>query len=122
VDKKRIAALMAVLYYVRGEKERERFLSERLVKPYSMASRWAMYGRRTIMQRRSRVQSGRPGNHLPIPLVKDTVSCKSYCPTRVRNLVISTDSLLVHGRVYRNCVNTSQSGRSRRSRRKKSLR
>jgi len=99
VEGKRIAALAGVLYYLQAERDKQHFLEERLVKPYSMVNRWSMYGRRTIMQLRNRAQRRALNNHVALPFVKEKVSSRGYCPFRVRNLVVSQDRLMAQGRV-----------------------
>jgi hypothetical protein len=101
LDSKRIAALAGVLYYLQAERDKQRYLEERFVKPYSMVNRWSMYGRRTIMQLRNRAQRRILDNHLALPFVKEGVSYRCHCPLRVKNLVVSHDRLLTQGRVRR---------------------
>jgi len=101
LDNKQVAALAGVLYYLQMEREKQLFLNERLVRPYSMVNRWSMYGRRTIMNLRNRAQRRALNNHSPLPFIKDTVSCKVHCPLRVRNLVFSQERLLTQGRMRR---------------------
>ena len=101
MESKRIAALTGVLYFRQAERDKQHFLEERLVKPYSMVNRWSMYGRRTIMQLRNRVQRRALNNHVALPFVKEGVSSRGYCPFRVRNLVVSQDRLMAQGRVRR---------------------
>ncbi len=97
LDKKQMAALAGVIHYLKAEKKR--LLDKRNLKPYCLANRWSMYGRRTIMQLRSRVQRGIPSKHMPLPFVSAPVSSKGTFPHRVKNLVISRNRLVSQARI-----------------------
>ena len=99
MENNHIAALAGVLYYLQTERDKQRYLEERFVKPYCMVNRWSMYGRRTIMQLRHRAQRRILDNHLSLPFVKEGVSYRGRGPHRAKNLVVSHDRLLNQGRV-----------------------
>ena len=98
MDSKRIAALAGVLNYLQAERDKQRYLEERLVRPYSMLNRWSMYGRRTIMQLRNRAQRRILDNHLALSFAKEGAWYRGHCPLRARNLVAPHDRLLNQGR------------------------
>ena len=99
LDKRQIAALAAVLHYLKTEDAKNRLLQERQVKPYSMVNRWSVYGRRTIMQLRCRTQRRISNNHMPLPFVKDPVLHGGSFPHRIKNLVITQNRLISQARI-----------------------
>lgn len=88
LDKKRIAALAGVLYYLK-DKEKKRLNSVSLREPHSMGNRWALYGRQRIMQMRSLVQKRKSIKHIPLPLFINVYATKKRLSLhRVQNRVI----------------------------------
>ena len=100
MDKKPIAALVGVWYYLR-EEERKRLFETSNIKPYSMINRWAIYGRQTIMQLRKSVQGRLLNNHMPLSFLTVTVPVKGVTQYRVRNLVITRNRIKTQARIQR---------------------
>ncbi len=100
MDKKQMAALIGVWYFLR-EEERIRFYQASQIKPYSMINRWALYGRQTIMQLRKSVQGRLLNNHMPLSFFTQTVPDKRITQYRVRNLVITQNRIKTQARIQR---------------------
>jgi hypothetical protein len=100
LDKKQIAALVGVWYYLR-EEERKRIFEASNIKPYSMMNRWAIYGRQTIMQLRKSVQGRLLNNHMPLSFLTVTVPVKGVAQYRVRNVVITRNRIKTQARIQR---------------------
>ena len=100
MDKKQIAALVGVWYYLR-EEERKRLYEASQIKPYSMINRWVIYGRQTIMQLRKSVQGRLLNNHMSLSFFAVTVPDKGITQYRVRNLVITRNRIKTQARIRR---------------------
>ena len=100
MDKKQMAALVGVWYYLKDE-ERKRLFEASQIKPYSMINRWAIYGHQTIMQLRKSVQGRLLNNHMPLPFFTATVPYKGITQYRVRNLVITRNRIKTQARIQR---------------------
>ena len=107
MDRRQVAALAAVVHYLKAEDAKNRLLQERQVRPYSMVNRWSVYGRRTIMQLRYRTQRRISSNHMLVPFVKDSVLNKGPFPHRIKNLVITQNRLISQARIRKAQDNTN---------------
>jgi len=100
VNRKQIAAITGVLYYLQDEKRR--LLNQVSIMPYSMINRWSMYGRQTIMKLRTRAQLRILGAGMHLPFLNQTTwnNGKLDLPLhRIKNLADSQNRLKTQAQI-----------------------
>jgi hypothetical protein len=88
LDKRQIAAVTGVLYYLQRE-AKVRAKEHALPSLYTLSGRWATYGRKTIMHLRSRVQRRVMNTNMPLPFVNVSVSGRGFALQRLKNMAIT---------------------------------
>jgi len=105
LDKKQIAALTAVLLYLRQETEIRNEERSR-TSPYTLSGRWTIYGRQTIMHMRSRVQRRIVSSHIPLPFISKSVTRRGILLYRVKNLIFNSSRLKSERKASRQIIGT----------------
>ena len=92
MDKKQIAAVSAVMLFLKQESSK-RGQERSRPSPYTLTARWAACGRQTIMHLRNRVQRGVHGSHMPPAFIGKPVSGGGVLLHRIKGIIINTSRI-----------------------------